>query len=78
MMLMFQIDLETIVQAKKDLKKFRRKTTHMLTMSNLSGEPDGRLLCPFCLYTSKKNKTSAIIKKDVFKCFHCNKSGRVR
>jgi sulfatase maturation enzyme AslB (radical SAM superfamily) len=46
-------------------------------LSELRGMEDCNLLCPFCLYESKKNKNSGRIREGVFKCFACGKFGVV-
>lgn len=67
---------DIIAQARKTLKKQLSNHSEP-TLEILNGESDGRLTCPFCLYTSKKNKFSAKISNSIFKCFACGKVGRV-
>lgn len=62
-----------------ELKKSRKSREQLdvdYTLSHL--ENSSKLLCPFCKYSSKKNKTSAFIKNDFFKCMACGEARRVR
>lgn len=75
---MAQIDLETIALARKQLKK-KPSRQEVEVCEELKNTPNGaRLTCPFCMYESKKNKFSAFIKNDMFKCMACGIAKRVR
>lgn len=58
-------------------KKLNRRTETEIVFEELRSEQSGRLLCPFCKYSSPKNKMSAILRDSCFKCFSCGKFGRV-
>lgn len=59
----------------KTLKE-KRETAEMELLHGFNGE-QGRVLCPLCQYSSSKNKMSAIVKQDRFKCFACGASRRI-
>lgn len=66
-------------EAEKQLKKVRVNREHLEIDQSLSHEPNGsNMLCPFCQYSSKKNKRSAFIRNDFFKCMACGIARRVR
>ena len=45
----------------------------------LASYPNGsKIVCFSCNYTSKKNKTSAVVKFDMFRCHNCGLRRRVR
>lgn len=54
----------------------KRETAELELLHDFKGET-GRLLCPFCQYSSPKNKMSAIIADGRFKCFACGAARRV-
>jgi hypothetical protein len=73
-----QINLEMISIAETQLKKKCKATREQMELcEQLKNEQPGRLLCPFCQYTSEKNKMSANIKGKMFKCFACGLARRV-
>ena len=53
-------------------EKMRKLETELKDF--IQGAKEGeRVECPFCHYTSNKNKFSAVIFKDAIKCFSCGK-----
>lgn len=54
-------------------KRMKPEQSLLLEFQNESNQ---RIICPFCHYQSKNNKSSAIIKDGNFKCFACGKFGR--
>jgi hypothetical protein len=77
------MQLQQILNFSEDIlsearKKLNRKSQNEIIFQDLrSEESSGRILCPFCLYSSPKNKMSAVVKNGCFKCFSCGKFGRV-
>ena len=54
----------------------KRMNPQQSILIEFQNEANQRMICPLCMYTSKKNKSTAIIKNGFFKCFACGKSGR--
>lgn len=61
-------------------KKARTPPAHTDHLEILDAREFGigtQIICPFCNYTSRKNKKgSARIFRTIFKCFHCNEKRR--
>jgi len=65
---MQMLPVEIISQAREEKMKKLDKGLRELIEGSVKGE---RVICPICQYTSKKNKTSAIIFENSIKCFSC-------
>ncbi len=64
------LPLEILTQAKAEKMKKLDDELRTFIQGSKVGE---RIECPFCRYSSKKNKFSAIIFDDSIKCFACGK-----
>ena len=65
---------EILSQAKSEkMKKLDEKLKKLIQGSQV-GE---RVICPVCHYSSKKNRTSAVIFEDSIKCYACGMWRRI-
>jgi len=65
---------ELLAQAKQEKMKKLEKELKSFILGSKVGE---RVECPFCHYSSKKNKFSAVIFENSIKCFACGKWRRI-